>query len=190
MKYPDYVARFRPKGTIVKKVNDVFYVYKATSKRVPGKPYPVQVIGDIVGKITPAGLVENVEVKIDLASARILEYAFTDYLLKFEDLYYENNKRLRKDIAKLVFRSYIIYLSPNSYLREEPHLSVSEITAKYNFSVNQQIGSIYKMMECKSMDELEQLKYIFLIKDDKRIIKLNHSDEQIKLLREYSLWSR
>ena len=71
MKYPDYVARFRPKGTIVKKVNDVFYVYKATSKRVPGKPYPVQVIGDIVGKITPAGLVENVEVKIDLASARI-----------------------------------------------------------------------------------------------------------------------
>ena len=44
MKYPDYVKQYRPKGTVVKKVNDTYYAYYATSKRVPGKNYPVQEI--------------------------------------------------------------------------------------------------------------------------------------------------
>ena len=190
MKYPEYVSHFRPKGTVVKKINNVFYVYKATSKRVPGKKYPVQVTGDIVGKITPTGLIKNEEVKIDTSSARILEYGFTDYLLKFEELYCSKNSSLPKKILSLIYHSYIVYLSPNSYLREEPYMNVNEITKKYKLSLNQQIGGIYKMMECKHMEDLEPLKFICLLKDDKRVLKLNLSDDQIKLMKEHGLWNQ
>ena len=36
---------------MVKKVNDTYYAYYATSKRVPGKNYPVQEIKGLAGKI-------------------------------------------------------------------------------------------------------------------------------------------
>ena len=53
MRYPDYVKQFRPKGTIVKRVNDTYYAYYATSKRVPDKKYPVQIIKGLAGRIVP-----------------------------------------------------------------------------------------------------------------------------------------
>ncbi|MDR1135792.1 MAG: hypothetical protein LBL49_06395 [Clostridiales Family XIII bacterium] len=39
--YPDWVNAFKVKGTSVKKVGNEYYLYKSTSKRVPGKKYPL-----------------------------------------------------------------------------------------------------------------------------------------------------
>ncbi len=64
-KYPSYVNKFRPKETIIKKVNDVYYVYKATSKRVEGKKYPVQVIEGIIGKIDEDGFHDTEKVRLN-----------------------------------------------------------------------------------------------------------------------------
>lgn len=44
MNYPNYVKKYKPKGTIIKKMKDTYYVYYATSKRVPNKKSPIQVI--------------------------------------------------------------------------------------------------------------------------------------------------
>ena len=35
-KYPDWVNAFKEKGTSIKKVGNEYYLYRATSKRVPG----------------------------------------------------------------------------------------------------------------------------------------------------------
>ena len=50
--YPDWVQKYREKGTTVKKVGNNFYLYRHSSKRVPGKKYPVPV-DTYIGKITP-----------------------------------------------------------------------------------------------------------------------------------------
>ena len=38
--YPEWVQKYRTKGMTVKKKGDAYYLYKRTSKRVPGKKYP------------------------------------------------------------------------------------------------------------------------------------------------------
>ena len=40
-KYPDWVQKYRIKGTTVKKKGDSYYLYKRTSRRVKGKKYPI-----------------------------------------------------------------------------------------------------------------------------------------------------
>ena len=55
MRYPDFVKKYRPKGTNVKRVNDIYYAYYATSKRVPDKKYPVQIIEGLAGRIDESG---------------------------------------------------------------------------------------------------------------------------------------
>lgn len=54
-RYPDWVKKFRPKGCIVKRKGAVYQVYMATSKRAPGKKYPVVEVGEMVGTIDPSG---------------------------------------------------------------------------------------------------------------------------------------
>ncbi len=38
--YPDWVQEYRVRGTTVKKKGEKYYLYKRTSRRVPGKKYP------------------------------------------------------------------------------------------------------------------------------------------------------
>ena len=190
MDYPDFVKSFRPKGTIVKKINNTFYVYEAKSKRVPDKKYPVQIIGDIIGKITLNGFIPNKEVKIDLTSVKILEYGFTDYLLRFKDLFLSKTINLSKEKADLIYHSYIIYLSPLSYLKEKRYLTVDEITKLYNLSTSQQINSIYKTIECKDEEKLDMLKRMFIIKKKNREIKIPPNDTQTEIMKELNIWTQ
>ena len=38
--YPEWVQKYRTRGMTVKKKGESYYLYKRTSKRVPGKKYP------------------------------------------------------------------------------------------------------------------------------------------------------
>lgn len=53
--YPEWVQKYRERGTTVKKKGDSYYLYKRTSKRVPGKKYP-QPVDTYIGIITPEGV--------------------------------------------------------------------------------------------------------------------------------------
>ena len=55
-KYPDWVQKYRIKGTTVKKKGDSYYLYKRTSRRVKGKKYP-QPVDTYIGIITPEGVI-------------------------------------------------------------------------------------------------------------------------------------
>ncbi|MCL2747770.1 MAG: hypothetical protein FWE59_03845, partial [Oscillospiraceae bacterium] len=61
--YPDWVNAFKEKGTSVKKVGNEYYLYRATSKRVPGKKYP-QPVEEYIGTITREGVVRTNKRKI------------------------------------------------------------------------------------------------------------------------------
>ena len=96
MKYPEYVKRFKPKGTIVKKMGDVFNVYKATSVRVKECNYPKQVIKGRIGIIDVFGFHPLEKITVDVNDVEVLEYGFTDYLLRFIDIYKDNNSKIGK----------------------------------------------------------------------------------------------
>ena len=70
--YPDWVQAQRARGTTVKKKGDTYYLYKRTSRRVPGKKYP-QPVDTYIGVITPDGIVESGKRKISLAGIEVKE---------------------------------------------------------------------------------------------------------------------
>ena len=103
MKYPDYISKFRPKGTIVKSVRGVYYVYKATSKRVEGKKYPVQVIEKLLGKIDENGFHSLDHALVDTTRVRIREYGFTNYLIQYEDMFCAKQNKGTKALQRSLY---------------------------------------------------------------------------------------
>ena len=79
-KYPDWVQKYRTRGKTVKKKGDAYYLYKRTSKRVPGKKYP-QPVDTYIGIITPDGVVESDKKKISLTDIEVWEYGFSKAIL-------------------------------------------------------------------------------------------------------------
>lgn len=57
-KYPEWVQKYRTRGTTVKKKGDSYYLYKRTSRRVKGKKYP-QPVDTYIGVITPNGVIQS-----------------------------------------------------------------------------------------------------------------------------------
>ena len=55
--YPDWVEKEHVKGTSIKQIDDNYYLYECTSKKVKGKSYPVS-IQRYIGKITKEGLIK------------------------------------------------------------------------------------------------------------------------------------
>ena len=70
---PEWVLKWKKPGTTVKCIGGSYYLYKATSKRVPGKAWPVSV-QTYVGRITEAGVVEaGVRIEPSLVRAAMLK---------------------------------------------------------------------------------------------------------------------
>ena len=74
--YPDWVQAQRKRGTTVKKVGNNYYLYKRTSKRVPGKKYP-QPVDTYIGMITPDGIIEKKKILVAASSVEVREYGFS-----------------------------------------------------------------------------------------------------------------
>lgn len=185
-KYPEYVKKFKPRGTIVKKVRDKYYVYKATSKRVEGKNYPVQVIQGLLGCIDEYGFHELNRMVIDKEDVIIRECGFTNFLLLFEDICLNdlNVDKSKKD-SKIIFYSLIVYLSSNSYLIDQNDveiLSLDELTNRYKISISRQLNSLKKMIGVENLQELEQLKYICNVKVGNKILKSKLNKYQKELI--------
>ena len=76
--YPDWVQEQRTTGTTVKRVGNNYYLYKHSSKRVPGKKNPVPV-DTYIGKITPDGIERSSLKKVDVNVPEVVvkEYGFS-----------------------------------------------------------------------------------------------------------------
>ena len=76
--YPDWVQKQKTTGTTVKKVGNNYYLYKHSSKRVPGKKNPVPA-DTYIGKITPDGIERSGSKKVDMDTPEVIvkEYGFS-----------------------------------------------------------------------------------------------------------------
>ena len=76
--YPDWVQKKKKSGTTVKKVGNNYYLYKHSSKRVPGKKNPVPV-DTYIGKITPSGIEKSGSKKVAANDTEIIvkEFGFS-----------------------------------------------------------------------------------------------------------------
>lgn len=187
-KYPEYIKKYRPKGTIIKKTNNKYYVYKATSKRVEGKSYPVQVIEGVIGYIDEQGFHNQKRTLVETSSVVIRECGFTNYLLLFKDSFTNDiNAHHNKKDALSIFYSLIVYLSNNSFLvdqKEIPILSITKLNEKYSISLPKQINAIVKVTNVKDIKSLEPLKYICHVKIGNKIFKSDLNDFQKEIIEE------
>lgn len=188
MEYPDYVKRFRPKGTIVKRVNDTYYAYYATSKRVPGKKYPVQIIRGLAGKIDESGFHGLSRAMVDTEHVMIRESGFTNYLLLFEAEYVSRRKERMRD-RRNIYRSMIVYLSNNSWLNDDPGTRIyapGEMTERFGVGIPNQITALEKLCGQK-LEELEPLKYICSVSMGNRRFESELTQAQKDLLERLGL---
>lgn len=183
MKYPDYVKQFRPKGTIVKRVNSTYYAYYATSKRVPDKKYPVQVIKGLAGRIDENGFHKLSRAFVETGRVVVRECGFTNFLLKFEDEYISRRNEKVKERRDL-YRSMIVYLSNNSYLNDDPGTTIysaPEMAERFGIGIPNQITAIGKICE-HDLKDLEPLKYICSVTLGNRMFESELTQAQKTLL--------
>ena len=110
--YPDWVQAYRTRGTTVKKKGDSYYLYKRTSKRVPGKKYP-QPVDTYIGVITPDGVIETRKKKLELSDIEVWEYGYSKALW---ELCPQGWKDALGEEWEDVLKAILLQWSPQTYL--------------------------------------------------------------------------
>ena len=177
--YPEWVQQHKRKGTTIKKVGNNYYLYKHSSKRVPGKKYPVPV-DTYIGRITQEGVVESEIKKVDTAKVHVVvkEYGFS---YSVERLCTKEWKEILGNCWRDVLDTIILKESPESYisgLRDypgqlDPHIQL----AAQKSSLIRRIKNAYGV----SWTELQTLSTIYLvsISGRKYISAVSESQQEI-----------
>lgn len=173
--YPDWVRKFRVKGTAIKKVGNNYYLYQHYSKYVKGKKYP-QCFDHYLGVITPDGVVYSQKKNVSLENIQVFEYGFSFSLLC---LLPDEWKKALEDDWYIVFLSIIHEISPESYLLMDFQLPKD---IHRNISLHKK-----KLMEMIDFEQLAQLKTIYLIVFTDRKVLSKISDEQMAILNNYHI---
>ena len=119
-RYPEWVQAQRTRGTTVKKKGDTYYLYKRTSRRVPGKKYP-QPVDTYIGIITPEGVIKSEKKKISLGGIEVKEYGFSQAVWQ---LCPEGWKKPLGDDWEEVLSVILRKWSPETYLSKERKIKI------------------------------------------------------------------
>ena len=176
--YPEWVQKFRTKGTTVKKKGDAYYLYRRTSKRVPGKKYP-QPVDRYLGKITPDGVIKSDMRKVSVSSIEVKEYGFSKAVW---DLCPEDWKKPLGDDWEDVLRILIKKDSPNTFLGKE-YVIKDEDEFRYQFAAQKSslIRRIFKATGIE-WEELTSLNTIYKVYLEKEAVISRITSEQKALL--------
>ena len=192
MSYPEYVKSFRPKGCIVRFRSGRYLVFRATSKYVPGKTYPVLKVGELMGWIDPSGFHSQQKILVDFDVCSTFEYGFTNLLLNKEKDFVakEKAKGISEADAKRIYRSMIVSLSPSSYLSVSGKLlSTDEIAEKYRENVCLLKSSLIRSIGMRE-EEIRLLFSVVAIYDGKTMRTLPPSKKTLEILSVYGIEER
>lgn len=176
--YPDWVQKFRKPGTTVKQKGGSYYLYKRTSRRVPGKKYP-QPVDTYIGIITPEGIVESGKKLVSLSSIEVKEYGFSKTIW---DICPDGWKQLLgkdwEDVLAIILKEQ----SPNTYIEKvrsihDPGEFKWQIGTQ-KAALNRRIRDCYQV----TVQDLEILKSIFLVYIGNKPVVSVVDDEQADLL--------
>ena len=155
--YPEWVNAFKEKGTTVKKVGNEYYLYRATSKRVPGKRYP-QPVETYIGTITKEGVVRTNVRKISTDRVRVYEYGMSyalHSLLPEEFLINPHSE----ETLRFAFLHIIKQVSPRSYLLRGVELpAISELHINLNVQRKR-----YERLTGITIEDLRPLSELYLV---------------------------
>jgi hypothetical protein len=155
--YPDWVNAFKEKGTSVKKVGNEYYLYRSTSKRVPGKKYP-QPVHEYIGAITREGVIQTHVRKISTDRVKVYEYGMSFALQSLLPEAFLINSH-DKETLRFAFLHIVKHVSPKSYLLRNTDLpSLSDL----HISLNMQIKR-YERLTGISIEELRPLSELYLV---------------------------
>ena len=156
-KYPDWVNAFKEKGTSVKKVGNEYYLYSATSRRIPGKKYP-QPIEEYIGVITKDGVIRSNVKKISTDRVKVYEYGMSfalQSLIPERFLINSHDKRT----MQFAFLHIVKHVSPKSYLLRNAELpALSELHINLNLQLKR-----YERLARISIEDLRPLSEIYLV---------------------------
>lgn len=176
--YPEWVQEHRTRGTTVKKVGNTYYLYKRTSKRVPGKKYP-QPVDTYIGIITPDGVIEKKRQQLATTSIKVKEYGYSKAMLEScpEDWKAAAGEDWEDKLCCMIIKN-----SPESYLENEKEVKTEE---ELGFTVASQAGMLSRRFFKKygiEISRLEILKTIYLVYIEKKAFVSEITDEQQELL--------
>jgi len=155
--YPDWVNAFKEKGTSVKKVGNEYYLYRATSKRVPGKKYP-QPVEKYIGTITREGVIRTKVRKISTDRVRVYEYGMSYALQSLLPEAFLINSH-DKETLHYAFLHIVKHVSPKSYLLRGTELpAISEL----HISLNMQLKR-YERLTRITIEDLRPLSELYLV---------------------------
>ena len=181
--YPEWVQVHRKKGTTVKKKGDAYYLYKRTSKRVPGKKYP-QPIDKYIGLITPDGVIESHKRKISLTDIEVWEYGYSKAVF---DLCPSDWKKPLGSDWENVLKIIINKWSPTTYLNKDGGIMKEE---DFHYQFPAQMASLNRRFFRKygmELKELDILKTIYLVVTEKTEVISKIREEQRSVLERFSL---
>ena len=152
--YPEWVQKYREKGTTVKKKGDSYYLYKRTSRRIPGKKYP-QPVDTYVGIITPEGVVQTQRKRVELTDIEVREYGYSNALWKICPQGWKDSLGGEwEDVLKTL----ILRWSPQSYIgRDYAGRDPKEFHCSFGAQAGMLSRRIYKEYNV-DLKELEILK--------------------------------
>lgn len=178
--YPDWVQEQKVTGTTVKKVGNNYYLYKHSSKRVPGKKNPVPV-DTYIGKITPAGIEKSGSRKVDTDDTEVIvkEYGFSRSVELLCPAGWK--EALGKDWQE-VLDFIIVRESPESYIRQirrvpeslDPHVQLGAQKAAIQRRMKKEHGVEFK--------ELRLLSTVYVVRIAGKNLISKMSDKQKILL--------
>ncbi len=177
-KYPDWVQEKRTRGTTVKKKGDSYYLYKRTSRRVPGKKYP-QPVDTYIGVITPEGIIKSGKKKVSLSGIEVKEYGFSRAVWQLcPQGWKEPLGADWEDVLALILWKW----SPETYLSKERELKTGW---DFHYQLNAQASSLSRRIYKEhgaGLQELQILKSIYLLYIEKERVISKLLPEQEELL--------
>lgn len=184
--YPEWVQAQRTKGTTVKKVGNNYYLYKHSSKRVPGKKYPVP-SDTYIGKITPDGVEKGTRIKVNTSQKEtviVREYGLSRAMeLRCpQDWKDTDPERWKETLYQIIFN-----LSSETYLQDQ--IKKPKIPLEKN-ALNAKTASfsrrLYKMYGVR-LEDIKKLSTIYLVTIGKKQMISKISEEQQQILGSLSL---
>lgn len=176
--YPEWVQQHKTKGTAIKKVGTKYYLYKHTSKRVPGKKYP-QPVDTYIGVITPDGVIESKKKKLTLTDVEVKEYGFSKALWS---LCPQSWKRPLGDAWEDVLAIITLKCSPQSYLSKERQIRKEE---EFHYQFAAQTASLSRKIYKEhgvGMEELKKLSTVYVVYMEKETVVSRLNEEQRQLI--------
>ena len=155
--YPDWVNAFKEKGTSVKKVGNEHYLYRSTSKRVPGKKYP-QPVEEYIGIITRNGVTKTHVRKISTDKVKVYEYGMSFVLQALLPEAFLINSH-DEETLRFAFLHIVKQVSPKSYLLRNTDLpSLSDLHINLSAQIKR-----YERLAGISIKDLQPLSEWYLV---------------------------